>query len=764
MRLWIAEKYELAEVIAKNLGSSRKAVGHFLCGDDRVAWCAGHMLELCEPADYDEKYGKWNKDHLPIVMVPWKYKPIPNRRKQLGVIRDLIKEAEEIVHAGDADEEGQLLVDEILEYYKVKKPVRRVLINDYNDKLVQKAINNLQDNRKFLGLSQRALARSVGDLHWGVNMSRLYTLSANKAPKGQPLSVGRVQTPILGLVVNRDRAVESHKEAFHYTLEGAFTVDDGTSMTGILRFPETIARDEKGRLLSSEPLVPIEKECGGKTATVVSVAKETVHTPAPLPYDLLELQADASRKFKYSPSKTLKVTQALREKHKLITYNRSDCRYLSDEKHQEAPDVLQAIKDNSNILANAVQNADAKIKSRAFNSANVTAHHAIIPTEARADLSALDEAERNLYLLVARAYVAQFWPKKVTDTVTVVLDCSGYQFKVQASSLVSPGWSVLYKNDGSDQEGQKKQDDRVNVSAEHLNRLSRLSEGEPATCESTTIRKHKVAAPRHYTESTLLKDLRNVAKYVSDPKIAGLLRSKDRGKKGENGGIGTPATRDSFIETLIKRGFIEKRKGKLLSTLLGRAFFDVLPDIAKHPDMTALWHEQQCEIEAGQLTVEQFLTELVQTIETHVQEIKDQGLDAQALIDAWQTQPGNRADTRVPAETTEHACGACSKPLIRRLAKPSGKASSKSQARYWYGCSGYPDCKQTYPDMDGKPDLEGQLAKARQAASSASVGDPCPDCLKGALIKRDIKSGQNAGKPFIGCSGFPQCKFFRWYQ
>src|SRR5690625_461261 len=145
-----SEKYELAEVIAKNLGSSRKAVGHFLCGDDRVAWCAGHMLELCEPADYDEKYGKWNKDHLPIVMVPWKYKPIPNRRKQLGVIRDLIKEAEEIVHAGDAEEEGQLLVDEILEYYKVKKPVRRVLINDYNDKLVQKAINNLQDNRKFL--------------------------------------------------------------------------------------------------------------------------------------------------------------------------------------------------------------------------------------------------------------------------------------------------------------------------------------------------------------------------------------------------------------------------------------------------------------------------------------------------------------------------------------------------------------------------------------------------------------------------------------
>src|SRR5690625_5195359 len=226
MRMWIAEKSELAEVIAKNRGCSREADGHCVCGGDRVAWCAGRMLKLWWSADYDEKDGKSNKDHLPIVMVPWKYKAIPKRRKQLGVIRDLIKEAEEIVHAGDADEEGQLLVDEILEYYKVKKPVRRVLINDYNDKLVQKAMNNLQDNRKFLGLSQRALARSVGDLHWGVNMSRLYTLSANKAPKGQPLSVGRVQTPILGLVVNRDRAVESHKEAFHYTLEGAFTVDD----------------------------------------------------------------------------------------------------------------------------------------------------------------------------------------------------------------------------------------------------------------------------------------------------------------------------------------------------------------------------------------------------------------------------------------------------------------------------------------------------------------------------------------------------------
>lgn len=760
-RLFIAEKYELAEVIANNLGNVRKGSGHFVCGQDRVAYCAGHMLELCEPEDYHQAYGRWRDEDLPIIMVPWKYKPIPNRRKQLGIIRELIKEADEIVHAGDVDAEGQLLVDEILGYYSVNKPVRRVLINDYNDKLVKKALANLKDNRAFRGLSQSALARSVADLHWGVNMSRLYSLAAERSGLRATLTVGRVQTPILGLVVNRDRAVESHQEAFHFTLEGCFALEDGTSLSARLVLPESIQVDEKGRLLSEEPLKPIQTHCQGQMAQVMSVTKETLHTPPPLPYDLLELQADASRKFGYSPSKTLKVTQVLREKHKLITYNRSDCRYLSDEKHAEAPEVLRAVGDNAHHLTGAAQKADASIKNRAFNSANVTAHHAIIPTEARADLAGLDEVEQNIYLLVARAYVAQFWPKKITDVVSVTLNCDGYLFKKSYSAVVSAGWSVLYKND---QDNEASADEPL-VETAFLERLERLPKNTSVLCEQADIRKHKVPSPKYYTESTLLKDLRNVAKYVKNPRIANLLKAKDKGKKGESGGIGTPATRDSFIETLIKRQFIEKRRGKLVSTALGRSFYDVLPDIARQPDMTALWHEQQCDIEAGHLTVERFLDELANTITQHVQEVRETGLDSAVLKQAWEQTTHASKNT---AEVTQHLCGSCGKSLVRRAASPKkgqSKARDKS-ARYWYGCSGYPECTQTYQEFNGKPDLNGaggKAADAKGARQSVTVGETCPECREGTLTKRAIKTGPNQGKEFVGCTGFPKCKFFRWY-
>lgn len=765
MRLFIAEKYELAETIAKGLGISGRGDGCFKCGQDRVTWCAGHMLQLYDPEDYDPRYRQWSLSDLPIVPERWQYKPIPNRAKQLSIIKRMIGVADEIVHAGDVDGEGQLLIDEVLGYYRVDKPVSRVLVNDYNPRLVKKALANLKDNRAFFGLSQSALARSLGDQLYGYNMTRLYSLLAQQAGYKGVLSVGRVQTPILGLIVNRDRAVESHTRAYHYRLLGQFDLIAAGRVPAWLEFVKDLTTDDKGRMLSPEPLEPIKRACEGLAARVESIERAIQSDPPPLPYDLLELQVDASRKFGISADRTLKLTQALREKHKLITYNRSDCRYLSEEKHGEAPEVLAAISHNTEVLAGACRSADTGIKSRAFNSANVTAHHAIIPTETRADLSQLSEPERQLYLLIARAYVAQFWPKRKSEVTRVVISCAGYRFCASATRVLESGWAALYKNDQSQESKPEDEEAAAEHSAGLLDVLAKVQQGQDGLCAAAEIIRKEVKSPQYYTEASLLKDLKKVAQYVKDPKVAALLREKDKGRKGENGGIGTPATRDSFIVKLKDRGFVQEKRKKLISTPVGRAFYDTLPDLARLPDMTALWHEQQKDIEAGKLKTDAFVQELASTLSEHVEQLKRQGLDAAPLVESNTQSKDSAGTSKACAETTHHNCHACGKPLVRRPSKR--KSKGKTKGSHWYGCSGYPACKQTYPEYKGMPDYGAP--RAQQGASQAGPrksrpGESCPDCHTGVLTKRAIKNGNNAGKEFIGCNQFPKCRFFQWAQ
>jgi DNA topoisomerase-3 len=337
------------------------------------------MLELYTPEDYDERYKKWRLEDLPTVHIPWKYKPIQGRGKQLKIIKSLIDQASVIVHAGDTDGEGQLLVDEILENYGVTKPVKRILINDNNERMIRKSLADLRDNTDFYGLSQSALARSVGDQLYGFNMTRLYTLKAKEKGAEGVFSVGRVQTPILGLIVRRDREIAKHTKAYFYTVSGQFDVNN-VQFKAVFKPSEQAPLDDSGRINNEDYATGIAAQVSGKKATVTQAKTEDKQEPPPLPYDLLELQADASRKFNIKPDQTLKITQQLREK-KLITYNRSDCRYLNEEQHEDAPLVLATIAENAPVLAGPCSTAQPSIKSRCFNSRNVTAHHAIIPTE-----------------------------------------------------------------------------------------------------------------------------------------------------------------------------------------------------------------------------------------------------------------------------------------------------------------------------------------------------------------------------------------------
>ena len=736
MRLFIAEKPDLAKAIVEGLGGGSRKNGYFDCGKDYVTWCFGHMLQLLDPEDYDEKYAQWNMADLPLQFIPWRKKPGHDKQEQLGIIIDLLNRAESVVHAGDPDEEGQLLVDEILAYAGSTLPVQRVLINDNNTQVVRKALDSLRDNREFSGLSAAAEARSVGDQLYGYNMTRAYTLAARQAGYQGVLSVGRVQTPVLGLVVRRDRANEAHQKAFYYLVTGRFDIE-GVTFPARYQIAEGDPVDEKSRLSDGEHAQAIADAAKGQSARVLSAETRKKEQSPPLPYNLLKLQTDASRKFGMLPTEVKDITQSLRERHRLITYNRSDCEYLSDEQHGDAPGVLSAIAQTAPMLGPVAQRADPSIKGRAFDSSKVSAHHAIIPTEATADLSALTEGEQKIYLLVARAYVAQFWPNHQYDQTDAVIEAGGHRFTIRSNVTTRPGWLALYKNDAGNEDLENDEND---VAID----IRTLREGQEGLCTDAESAKTETQPPPLYTMATLLQDLTRVAKYVRDDRLRKLLIDKDKGKQGEHGGIGTPATRDSIITTLFERGYLAEKGKAIVSTATGRELYDTLPDTAKYPDMTALWHEQQKAIQTGQGDAVSFVRELMEYISAEVGRVKHEGIgikvDAppcpacgKALHRVKKKDPKDKKDgyfwgctgyfdgcryscddrdgkpvpkeaktAKVQAVSELHQCRTCGKGMSRRVGKKKGV--------FWWGCSGYPDCKQTYPDLKGKPDYSKQAS------------------------------------------------------
>ncbi len=711
MRLFIAEKPELAQAIIEGLGGGTCREGYYECGRDAVTWCFGHMLILCDPEDYDVRYAEWRLEDLPFVHIPWQKKPEPTHALQLRIIVRLLKQAESVVHAGDPDDEGQLLVDEILQYAQCRLPVQRLLINDNNPQVVRRALASLRDNREFAGLSAAADARSAADQLYGYNLTRAYTLAARQLGYQGIVSVGRVQTPVLGLVVRRDREFEGHSASIYYAITGQFRF-------GNLAFParyqvvEGDPVDDKGRLISQEAAQAIVQAVSGQFAYLVACETQQKEQPAPLPYNLLKLQADAARKFGLKPDQVMSITQDLREKHRLITYNRSDCEYLSEEQHPEASHVLAAIAQTAPMLASACAAADPARKSRVFNSARVSAHHAIIPTSATADLATLSADERNIYVLIARAYVAQFLALYCYDQTTLLAEVAGKHFRCRCNVATGQGWRALYKSDADDEELQH---DEQDLSLD----LRGLRASQRGRCVEARAEQMQTKPRPRYTMATLLTDLTRVARYVRDEHLRQLLLEKDQHKQGEHGGIGTPATRDTIIKTLFERKYLVEQGKSIVSTQLARQIYDLLPPQATSPDMTALWHEQQRAIQAGEQTVEAFIRELMEYIGREVSTIKDHGLAL--TIEA------------------EHRCPLCQKPL-RRIKRKNGAKG------FFWGCTGYREgCGYSCDDKAGKPVLRQTPEVSEQFT--------CRACGKG-LVRRD---GKKKGTAWWGCSGYPAC-------
>ncbi|KEQ14433.1 DNA topoisomerase III [Endozoicomonas montiporae] len=584
MRLIIAEKPSLGRAIADVLPKPHKKHEGYIetAQGDYVTWCVGHLLEQAEPDQYDPAFKQWKLEHLPIVPDQWQLKPRKGVSKQLAVIRKLLKTADTIVHAGDPDREGQLLVDEVLDYLKLsaarKKQVRRLLINDLNGAAVRKALQRLQDNSSFVPLSVSALARSRADWLYGINLTRAYTVLGRKSGHNGLLSVGRVQTPVLGLVVQRDEERDNFVPKPFYDVFARLEANDSTRFLAKWQPSEACQpwMDEEGRVLDRRLAENVAGRIKGKPGEVSKARNKKGKESPPLPYSLSSLQIDAAKQLKMNAKETLDVCQKLYEK-KLVTYPRSDCRYLPVEHWQESPEVLAAIRSNDESLAKAVDEALPDRKSKAWNDKKVGAHHAIIPTARRTDLFKLDARQRQLYSLIARQYVAQFYDDHHFTSRRLEVLIEGGLFVAKSRQSIQEGWKVLFARKGKPQSSEPSGDEKEASNAF----LPDLNQGDSVQCIDSDIKDKITQPPKAFTDATLLSAMTGIARFVKDPDIRKILKETD--------GLGTEATRAGIIELLFTRQFLTRQGKEIHATVTGKALIRALPDAVGQPDMTAQW-------------------------------------------------------------------------------------------------------------------------------------------------------------------------------
>uniref|UniRef100_UPI003D144E9D DNA topoisomerase III n=1 Tax=Shewanella sp. TaxID=50422 RepID=UPI003D144E9D len=606
MILYIAEKPSLGRAIADVLPKPlKKGEGYITAANgDTVSWCIGHLLEQAEPDSYDPAFKSWSFEHLPIVPQQWKMTPKSKTRGQLSVLRKLVKQASQLVNAGDPDREGQLLVDEVIAYLGVKgdklNQTQRLLVSDLNPQAVKRALGQLRSNREFIPLSTSALARSRADWLYGMNMTRAYTLQGRKVGYQGVLSVGRVQTPLLGLVVRRDEAIENFvSKPFYEVLANLYTQEQAHFKA---KWQPSEAcqpyMDEEGRVLSRRLAENVVGRITEQAAVVSDLKAKDKQQGQPLPYNLSSLQIDAAKRFGMSAKAVLDTCQSLYEKHKLITYPRSDSRYLPKEQLALAPGVIGAVLKGAGELTAQCDAPDPKIVSKAWNDAKVDAHHAIVPTEKVANLSALSQAERQIYLQLARQYLAQFYPVYRYHETQVEVEIAGGHFHTKAKQELALGWKQLFP---------KRSDDKAESEGEEgLAQLPPLHKGQALHSGQGELIEKQTQPPKAFTDATLLSAMTGISRYVTNAEIRKILKETD--------GLGTEATRAGIIELLFKRGFLARQGKSIVSTAVGRGLINSLPESATTPDMTALWESHLDAISRKEAKYLTFMAPLIESL------------------------------------------------------------------------------------------------------------------------------------------------------
>lgn len=599
MILVIAEKKELANAIADAVdGVSAKDGYAIKKGDYVITYLGGHAMELVDPEEIDEKYAKWSAEDLPIYFYPWPQKVKSEKETMVNQIGAYLEDCDYVIHAGDNDDEGQLLVDEVLQHFGYTGKVMRLDTGNTTREGLKKAFARMTDNAGHISAGRAAYARAIADKAFGYSLSRHFTIVNHVK-----LNVGRVQTPTLGLVVSRDLQIEGHEKTYFYNLLGDFLLDGRT-----IRAKFTPAEDDPmltdGKCLDSKALEAVRDKLLCKNLSASILKKELKEAP-PLPFNLVKLQSYCDKKWGYTPAEVMEITQHLRDEYKAITYNRSDCQYLTDEHFAEAPETIAKTLQNLGKEAETYQ-LDAERRSKAFHAKYVKLHFAIIPTGEPVDLAKLTEKEQNVYLAIANRYLMQFAPETQKEKTDLRIESSFGPFLAAETLITAPGWRKL----DDAQEDEKDAEDEAEAKG-----LSELATGTyRAVSSSMEVKQSETKPPKRYTPASLNEDLTRIVKYVSDPKIKELLLKKDDGKKGENGSIGTTATRAMIIDNLVKRGYLTMSDKHIISTAKGRVFYNALPDEIKKADTTAVWYAHQEAIIDGREEANNLTESVLKTI------------------------------------------------------------------------------------------------------------------------------------------------------
>ncbi|MBN3733177.1 DNA topoisomerase [Burkholderia sp. Tr-20390] len=688
-RLIIGEKPSVvAAVVAVLPGDPVKKGRVTQVGDDFLVPLAGHALEQAMPDEYlpddlpvSANGNKvWRASDLPIIPASdgWILHPKEKLQANIDAIESLLKEVDEVVHLGDPDAEGQLLVDELLEYLGNTKPVRRLLINDVHEKKVREALANMRDNSEpqFRAWNKWAKARSRYDWLFGLNLTRAATIRAQELGyDGGPLTVGSVQTPALKLVVDRDRAIENFKAIPFYALVANIDHENGSFQANWKPADDQGGLDDAGRLVDSDVAKGLVARLTGKVGAITEYEREPRKTAPPLPLALNELTVAGVRQFGYTGAEVLEAAQALYEKYKVTSYPRTENRYLSEVQHQDAPVILAAIAKNVPDLVPLIERADTSIKSKAFNDKKMEGnpHYGLVPTEGVADLSALTEIERNVYQLIVRSYIAMFYPHAVDSETKIELSIDGEVFRTSGKTPVSAGWRAIYKSD-DDEGGDTQSDGDKQV-------LPLMQAGDAATCRACEALERKTSAPERFDEASLLQAMVNLYKHVDDP--AAKERLKPKGDDGAIAGIGTPATRAVIVAGMRDRSFLQQfktSKTKFESSKAARGLIDALPGVVKDPVMAGLFKLSLDAVASGETTLEEFMDRTSVFVTKIVQMLRT-------------------ASMNLPVAPTV-PCPKCKTGLLRQRTAEKGP--------FW-GCSNFrsdPSCDASYPDANGQPNFK----------------------------------------------------------
>ncbi|MEN1833152.1 DNA topoisomerase III [Pseudomonas lijiangensis] len=589
MRLFLCEKPSQAKDIAAVLGATRRGDGCWTGPNATVTWCIGHLLETAPPDAYDARYKRWVLEDLPIVPQQWKMLVKPRTASQFKAVKRLLGEASELIIATDADREGEMIARELVEHCRYRGPIQRLWLSALDDASIRKALASLKPGADTFSLYHSALGRSRADWLIGMNMSRLFTLLGRQSGYQGVLPVGRVQTPTLRLVVDRDRSIADFVPVPFWAIDVKL-LHDGQAFIAQWRAPSD-ACDDQDRCLN-QPLAQQAAQAirNATSARVVKLRTERIREAAPLPFDLGTLQEICSKKLGLGAQETLDIAQALYETHKVITYPRSDCGYLPISQHGEAAGIIAALGKSDPALSELLRHLDPQRRSRAWNDAKISAHHGIIPTAAARGIERLTGKPRAVYTLIRARYLAQFLPNHEFDRTQADFDCAGQALRAIGKQIIEPGWKRAMPEALAPAKGRE---------APTPQNLPALFQGCDCAVSDVTLKDLWTQPPKPFTEGDLIKAMKNVARLVEDP----LLKQKLK----DTTGIGTEATRAGIIQGLLDRGYLIKQGKALSATAAAFSLIDAVPRAIADPGTTAIWEQALDMVQNGEMSLEEFV-------------------------------------------------------------------------------------------------------------------------------------------------------------